>query len=321
MGTPTLDLSDYALWSLLMMHNQKKAYIYASIAVLFWSTSASAFKICLDPDHLDMSVPSLLFGASVASCIALFIHLLVSRKLSLLKTLSKRDYLYSALLGLLNPFLYYIAVLKAYSLLPAQQAQPLNFIWPLTLVILSAPILKQKIKRRDIIAILISFLGVLVISTKGNPLSFKLTDPVGVALATGSSIPWALFWIYNTKDNKDPALRMFLNFAFASAYAFILLLILGKLKTPSLSVVLGAAYVGLIEMGITFLIWLKALKLSKTTAHVANLIYLVPFGALIVIYFVLDEQILPATIAGAILIVAGIIFQKLPTRLLPGTAR
>jgi len=296
------------------MQNQKKAYIYASIAVLFWSTSASAFKICLDPDHLDMPVVSLLFGASIASCIVLFIHLLASGKLSLLKALSKRDYLHSALLALLNPFLYYIAVLKAYSVLPAQQAQPLNFIWPLTLVLLSAPILKQKIKRRDIIAILISFFGVLVISTKGNPLSFKLTDPVGVALATGSSIPWALFWIYNTKDKKDPAVRMFLNFAFASAYVFVPLLLLGQLKAPTLNGAIGATYVGMIEMGITFLIWLKALRLSKTTAHVANLIYLVPFGALIVIHFVLHEQILPATIAGAILIVAGIIFQKFPTR-------
>lgn len=296
------------------MQNQKKAYIYASIAVLFWSTSASAFKICLDPDHLDMPVISLLFGASIASSAVLFIHLCLSGKLPLLKALSKRDYLHSALLGLLNPFLYYIAVLKAYSVLPAQQAQPLNFIWPLTLVLLSAPILKQKIKRRDIIAIFISFFGVLVISTKGSPLSFKLTDPVGVALATGSSIPWALFWIYNAKDKRDPAVRMFLNFAFASAYVFVPLLLLGQLKAPTLNGAIGATYVGLIEMGITFLIWLKALRLSKTTAHVANLIYLVPFGALIVIHFVLHEQILPATIAGAILIVAGIIFQKLPTR-------
>jgi len=299
---------------LAKMQNQKKAYIYASIAVLFWSTSASAFKICIEPDHLDMPVLSLLFGASIASVAVLFIHLLLSRKLTLLKTFSKRDFLHSALLGLLSPFLYYTVLLKAYSILPAQQAQPLNFVWPLMLVLLSAPILKQKIKRRDIIAILISFFGVLVISTEGRILNFRLTDPLGVALATGSSIPWALFWIYNTKDKKDPAVRMFLNFVFASAYVFLPLLLLGQLKVPTLKATIGATYVGLIEMGITFLIWLKALKLSKTTAHVTNLVYLVPFLSLIVIHFVLHEQILPATIAGAILIVAGIIFQKLPTR-------
>jgi drug/metabolite transporter (DMT)-like permease len=66
-------------------------------------------------------------------------------------------------------------------------------------------------------------------------------------------------------------------------------------------------------MGITFLIWLKALKLSKSTAHVAGLIYLVPFLALIVIYFVLGEKIFPSTIVGAVLIVGGIMLQKLGT--------
>lgn len=297
-----------------MMLNQRRAYVYTSIAVLFWSTSASAFKICLDPGRLDIPVLSLLFGASIASAVALFIHLLLSRKLALLRALSRRDLLHSAMLGFLNPFLYYTILFKAYSLLPAQQAQPLNFVWPLVLVLLSAPMLKQRIKRRDIAAMLISFLGVLVISTQGRPLSFNLTNPLGTALATGSSIPWALFWIYNVKDKKDPVVRMFLNFAFASGYTLLLVLLLGRLKMPTLYPVLGAAYIGLIEMGITFLIWLKALKLSKTTAHVANFIYLVPFGALVVIHFVLGEQILPSTIIGAILIVAGIIFQKLPTR-------
>jgi drug/metabolite transporter (DMT)-like permease len=299
---------------MVKMQNQKKAYIYASIAVLFWSTSASAFKICMAPDHLDMPVVFLLFGASIASCIVLFIHLLVSGKLPLLKTLSKADLLHSALLGFLSPFLYYTVLLKAYSILPAQQAQPLNFVWPLILVLLSIPILKQKIRPRDIAAILISFSGVLVISTEGHILSFRLTHPLGVALAVGSSIPWALFWIYNTKDKLDPAVRMFLNFVFASAYVFLPLLILGQIRIPTLKTAIGATYVGLIEMGITFLIWLKALKLSKTTAHVTNLVYLVPFISLIVIHFVLHEKIIPATIAGAILIIAGIIFQKLPTR-------
>ena len=293
------------------MQNQKKAYIYACIAVLFWSTSASAFKICIEPERLNVPVLSLLFGASLVSSIALFVRLCLSGKLGLLKTLTKDDFLRSAMLGFLSPFLYYVVLFKAYSILRAQEAQPLNFVWPLTLVLLSVPILKQKIKRRDILAILISFFGVLLISTEGQISSFKFTDPLGVALATGSSIPWALYWIYNLKDTRDASVRLFLNFAFASAYVFIPLVLLGQLKMPSLKGALGVTYVGLFEMGITFLIWLKALKLSQTTAHVTNLIYLVPFISLIVIYFVLGEQILPSTVIGAIFIVGGIVFQKL----------
>jgi len=292
------------------MEKQRSAYLYAITAVLFWSTSASAFKICLSPEHLNVPVLVLLFGASLVSSVVLLVHLALSGKARLLKTLSQEDFTRSAFLGFLNPFLYYTVLFKAYSILPAQQAQPLNFVWPLTLVLLSIPILKQKIKRRDILAILISFFGVLVISTKGQLLSFRLTDPLGVALATGSSIPWALYWIYNIRNKRDEVLSLFLNFTWATVYVFALVLVTGELQVLSLKGALGVTYVGLFEMGITFLIWLKALRLSETTANVAGLIYLVPFLSLVVIHFVLGEQILPATIIGAILIVAGILLQK-----------
>lgn len=289
------------------MEKQKRAYSCAFVAVLFWSTSASAFKITLR--YLD--VFSLLFYASLTSTAAFFVYLLFSKKLSLLKALSKKDYLHSALLGFLNPFLYYAVLLKAYSILPAQEAQPLNFVWPITLVLLSIPLLHQKIKSKDILATFISFVGVIVISTRGDILGFKFTNTLGVSLATGSSLVWAMFWIYNVRDKRDEAVRLFLNFTFASAIAFPLMLLFARVKFPSLNGLLGAAYVGLFEMGITFLLWLKALKLSKTTAHVTNLIYLVPFLSLVLISFTVGEKILPSTIIGLIFIVGGIILQRL----------
>ena len=289
------------------MATQKRAYLYACITVLFWSTSASAFKISLR--YLD--VFSLLFYASITSTAAFFAYLLFSKKLNLLKALSKEDYIRSALLGFLNPFLYYAVLFKAYSILPAQEAQPLNFIWPITLVLLSIPLLNQKIKSKDILAIIISFAGVFVISTRGDILGFKFTNPTGVLLATGSSVIWAMFWIYNVKDKRDEAVRLFLNFTFGSVIIFLSMLLFARVKIPNLNGILGAAYVGIFEMGITFLLWLKALKLSKTTAHVTNLIYLVPFLSLVLISFAVGEKILFSTIIGVIFIVGGIILQKL----------
>lgn len=38
--------------------------------------------------------------------------------------------------------------------------------------------------------------------------------------------------------------------------------------------VLGAAYVGLFEMGICFVMWLMAMKLTNNTARISNLIFL-----------------------------------------------
>jgi len=285
----------------------KLAYLYAAVAVVFWSTSASAFKLTLR----HMGVLSLLFFASVTSTVALFVYLTATGKLKLLRTLTRKDYLFSAGLGFLNPFLYYAVLFKAYSLLPAQEAQPLNFVWPLTLVLLSVPLLGQRIGLRSIVAILISFSGVVVIGTRGDVLSFRFSNPAGTALALSTTIVWSLFWIFNTKDKRDDTLRLFVNFVFASVYILVLALCLGKLEMPPLQALTGAVYVGLFEMGITFLAWLKALKAAKTTAHVVNLIFLVPFLSLVVIAVVLREKILPATLIGLVLIVAGIVTQKL----------
>jgi drug/metabolite transporter (DMT)-like permease len=256
-------------------------------------------------------IQTFLFYASITSTAAFFIYILISNKLRLLKGLSGKDYLYSVLLGFLNPFLYYAVLFKAYSILPAQEAQPLNFIWPITLVLLSIPLLRQKIKPRDILATFICFVGVFVISTRGDIFGFRFTNITGVILATGSSIIWALFWIYNVRDKRDEVVRLFLNFVFGSVLTFLLMVLPGGMRTPNLPGLLGAVYVGLFEMGITFLLWLKALKLSKTTAHVTNLIYMVPFLSLVLISFAVGEKILASTLVGLIFIVGGIILQRL----------
>jgi drug/metabolite transporter (DMT)-like permease len=289
------------------MSEQRKAYFYAAIAVLLWSTVASAFKISLRY----LNVLPLLFYASITSTIILSCLLVFLKKLKLLVTLARKDYLHSALLGFLNPFLYYFALFTAYSKLAAQEALTLNFIWPIMLVLLSIPLLNQTIKLRSILAILISFLGVFIIATRGKILEFRFTNATGVLLAIGSSVIWALFWIYNVKDQRDEIVKLFLNFAFGSLFIFLSMLLFSKLQTPGLNAILGSAYIGLFEMGIAFLVWLKALKLSRTTAHIANLIYLIPFLSVVVIHFLVGEQIFFSTMIGLILIVAGIILQKL----------
>jgi drug/metabolite transporter (DMT)-like permease len=282
------------------------AFVYAAVAVVFWSTSASAFKLSLR----HVGVLPLLFCASVTSTLVLFAYLAATGKLGLLKTLTKRDYLFSAALGFLNPFLYYAVLFKAYCLLPAQEAQPINFVWPVTLVLLSIPLLGQRIKRRSILAILISFCGVVVIGTRGDVLGFRFSNLTGVLLALSTTIVWSLFWIFNTKDKQDATLRLFVNFAFASAFILIVLLCLGTVALPPFKGLIGGIYIGLFEMGMTFLAWLKALRTAKTTAHVVNLIYLVPFLSLVIIALVLGETILASTLIGLVLIIGGIVLQK-----------
>lgn len=288
------------------MSNQQKAYLYAGFTILFWGTSASAFKIGLK--HVDYY--QLLFIAISTTLFFLFIVLILQKKLSLLKKLTSRDIGHSSLLGFLNPFLYYTVLFIAYSLLPAQVAQPLNFVWPITLVLLSVIILKQKLRLKSFIALIISFFGVILISSEGNILNMKFSNPLGVFLALGSSIVWALFWLFNVKDQRDEILKLFLNFLFAFLFIIVLTTIFSSLKINSLEGILSGIYIGIFEMGITFVLWLKALKLTNRMDKIGNLIYLTPFCALIFIHIILGEKIYITTFIGLILIVTSIVLQR-----------
>jgi drug/metabolite transporter (DMT)-like permease len=290
------------------MTNQKQAYILAAITVLLWSTVASVFKFSLK--YLDSL--QLLFYASVTSVLLLFIVIVVQNKVVLFWRYSKRDYLRSFMLGFLNPFLYYVVLFKAYSILPAQEALSLNYTWPIMLVLLSIPLLKQRIGFKSILALIVSFVGVVIIGTRGDLARLQFSNPFGVFLAVGSSVIWALFWIYNMKDERNEVVKLFLNFMFGLIFiSAVTFLFSGTgAVTPPINGVLGAIYVGLFEMGITFIVWLKALRLSKTTAKVSNLIFLAPFMSLMFIHFLIKEEISFSTITGLTLIVTGIMIQQ-----------
>lgn len=289
------------------MENQKKAYLFALLSVLLWSTVASAFKITLR--YLDPI--QLLLYASLFSSVVLGVVILFQRKQSLLFAGNRRDIGGALLLGVLNPFLYYLVLFKAYDLLPAQEAQPINYTWALTLMFLSIPILKQAIGRFDILAGFIGYFGVVIISTHGDITGLRFSNGTGVMLALCSTVFWALYWIFNKKSSLDPVIGLFLNFCAGFPLILVTCLLFSDPFPPTAAGILGAAYVGLFEMGITFVFWLYALKYSVNTAKVGNLIFISPFLSLVFIHFLVGEDIRLSTLAGLVFITLSIIIQRL----------
>ena len=287
------------------MVSQKKAYAFGLATVLLWSTVASAFKLTLR--HVDPV--QLLFYSSLFSTVVLGAILVSQKKLRLAFSGARNDYVRSALLGALNPAAYYLILFKAYDLLPAQEAQPLNYTWGLTLPLLSIPLLGQKMSLWEIAALVLGYLGVVVISTHGDLTAFEFSDSLGVALALGSAFLWALYWIFNTRDRRDPVVCLFLGFLFGLPLTFLFCVALSSVHPVSFKGLLGTLYVGCFEMSVTFVLWLLALRSSENTAKVSMLIFISPFFSLIFIHFLLGEDILPSTIAGLALIVAGLLLQ------------
>lgn len=257
----------------------------------------------------------MLTGASIVSTIVLAITLLVQKKAKLLKQLHSRDIIRAALLGILNPAIYYLILFRAYDLLPAQVAQPLNMTWPIVLVIISIPLLKQKIGWLNILSMFVSFGGIVVLSLQGGSIFSEESRLTGVLLALLSAAIWAFYWILNMKSRVDEVLGLFMIFVFSTSY----LLLLGIFREPALpggkEAWLSSVYIGIFEMGLAFVFWLKALQLSSTTAKISNLVFIAPFLNLIFVNLILGESIYISTIFGIILVVAGIIIQNKSRRI------
>ncbi len=288
------------------MRNQSKAYLLTLLVVTFWATAASAFKIALR----DVTPYTLLFYSTLFSTISLFIILCAQGKLQLLRKSGRRSLTKAALLGFLNPFFYYVILFKAYAILPGQIAMSLNYGWPLVLTLLSVPILKQQLSRSQLLAVVISFMGAVIIATRGEFTSFGDVDRFGVFLAAGSTLIWAIYWLFNAKDGLDPVVKLFCCFGFGLFYTTLFCLLSEGIKLPVASAWLPLIYVSLFEMSITFVLWLTALQLTSSAARIGNLIYITPFFSLLILHLVIGEKIYPATFVGLSLIVGSILFQS-----------
>lgn len=288
--------------------NERRALGFVLSAVLLWSTVATAFKLTL----AEFTPIQMLTAASVVSAVALTAVCLFQGKLSSLSSTFMANPWYYLLLGLINPLAYYVILFKAYDLLPASQAQAINYSWAITLTLMAAIFLGQKIRKQDWLACTLSYFGVIVIATKGDILGLSFESPVGVGLALLSTLLWASYWILNTKNKADPIVGVLLGFLVAIPFAVALSVYEGvHWRGISLQGWLAVTYVGLFEMGVTFVLWLSALKLTQNTARISNLIFASPFISLALLTTVIGEEIHPTTLIGLLLIITGLVIQQI----------
>lgn len=285
--------------------NQRKALLLGLCAVLLWATVATAFKIALQfltPRQLVLiaALTSVVIFAGFISWQGQWRHTL---------TLAKTRTRFYALLGLLNPFAYYWVLFIAYSQLPAQQAQAINYTWAITMSLLAVPILKQTLSKRELGAMLVAYAGVFLIAT-GGQWDFSQTNWLGISIALASTLLWAGYWLINIKNTDPPVPALFWCFLWGSLW-----LLVAEWLAPSpwqldwrgLS---AGIYVGIFEMGLTFLLWLLAMRQAEKTSQISMLIFLSPFLSLILIYAILGEVIQITTFVGLSLICLGLFLQR-----------
>lgn len=275
-------------------------------AVMLWSTVATAFSLSLQY----LTPLQLVTLATFFSWCFFAIRLSAPERWSALRVTSSKARATGLLVGWLNPGLYYLVLFAAYDRLPAQEAMAINYSWGITLALLAAPLLRQRLSSGALLAACISYSGIVVIATRGAPLSLDFAQPLGVGLALLSTLLWSLYWVINTRLSLDPEVNLFLNFSGALP---LLLALLWWSGTPFPALWQGWAgglYVGLFEMGLAFVLWMGAMKATNSTLRISSLIFLSPPLSLVLIWVIAGEPVKATTLIGLMLILFGLWLQR-----------
>jgi drug/metabolite transporter (DMT)-like permease len=296
--------------SSLNARSNQESLLFGLMAVGLWSTMATAFKWAL----LYTTPMQLITAAATVSWLFFAMRLAVSGSLRSVMEVPRTVRWRCLILGLLNPGLYYWILFQAYDLLPAQDAMAINYTWGLTLPLIASLFSKIVPTRSEIGLALLSYLGILIIVTDGDLSAFEFTAPLGVLLALLSTVIWGLSWVLNSRfvdtHQLNPEVTLFLNFTAATPILWLLTTLSDGAIALTWASILSGLYVGLLEMGIAFVLWMNALRLTNNPIRVSSLIFLAPPLSLVLITTVLGEPISQSTLLGLVVILLGLAGQQ-----------
>lgn len=281
----------------------KKAYLCAGTSILCWSTVAVVSKLLLGQlDHFQ-----LLWASSFFAALFLFVYNLLKGSLKELKQYKFKDFAISVLTGLPSTLFYYLFYYAGTDKMAASQAFIVNYLWPIMSVVFACILLKEKLTVRKVIAILLSFLGVVIVSGK-NLLHPSEDVLVGTLCCFMGAVSYGLFTALNQKYDYNKFITLMLSYFASFLITTVINAVNHQLFIPQWTQLLGFAWNGIFTMAIANTVWVVALSLGNT-AKISNLAYITPFLSLIWTILILKEPFSVYSIIGLAVIVCGILIQ------------
>ena len=284
----------------------KKNYIFAIITVLIWSTMAAVSKMLLT------DIPNL-ETLCISSIFAVLFLLLMNLKNGTVKEMRKyslKDYGIMAGLGFVGLFLYSALYYYGLMQLSSQEACIVNYLWPIMLVVFSCIILKEKLTIMKGVAMIFSFVGIVILST-GNVGTSDSNAIWGIISCIIAAACYGLFSVLNKKADYNQNIAMMVIW-------LVVVICSGGLGflVEDWVPIRGLQWLGMIWLGVVidavaYLLWALALQGVENTAKIANLAYLTPFLSLVVSAILLKEQIEIRAFIALAFIIGGILLQSL----------
>ena len=282
----------------------KKEYLYAGVSIFFWSTTATVTKLLLG----SLNSMQIMAVSSLFATLFLVVVNIANGSIKKLVFLKARDYLWIFVLGMLGIFVYHLCLYIGIDMMDASQAFIINYLWPIMTVVFACIILKEKLTPRKIIAIVLSFAGVVVVTANGNLLAVGHKTLVGAVYCIVAAVAYGLFSVLDKKKHYDKSLAMMLYYFFTFAVALIYIALTGDWFSMSFAETGGMLWSGIFTTATAYTSWAMALERGDT-AKISNLAYITPFMSLVWTTLVLKEDFKPWSVAGLFVIILGIFVQ------------
>lgn len=287
-----------------------KSVIYVSICVVLWALIPIVSK--LGQDGLDNH--QFLFWSSLSSLIFFIGITLFNGSLAALKTISTRKWVFAVFLGFLGTYLYYVLLYFGYANAPGMEVLIVQYSWPILIVILSLFILKEKLTLFKSLSIILGFIGVFFVITKGKITQLQFDNITVVGVVLFAALTFALFSVLSKKIILDDFSLLIIYFITATVISFISMLLFSEWKLPSSQNILPVIINGFFVNGLSYIFWIKALK-SGEASFIAPFVFLTPVLSSILLILFFNEPFYNAYLIGMSSVIMGGLFNTLSDRL------
>ena len=253
-------------------------------------------------DSMQILSVTMLFAA-----IFLLLANLVKGNLKWLRVYKAADYLYMAVLGTLGLFLYNVFLYIGIDSMLASQAFIINYLWPIMTVLFACIILKEPMTAKTVIAIVLSFLGVVIVTADGT-IGSGGSSLTGALCCTLAAVSYGLFSVLNKRKGYDSLFSMLIYHIVAFALSALFNLFSGNSFVPQPPQLPGLLWIGVGTSAVAYTFWAMALA-KGNTAKISTMAYITPFLSLIWTAVLLGEPIRWTSVLGLIVIVSGILLQ------------
>jgi len=290
------------------MKIKSMAGIYLVLALVLGAMLPVMFKIASN----NINIYEYLMLAYAVALPVSFTYLLARKKMGrLVSTLKNyKELAFIAFLGLLNYGLLEYGLTYAEGYISVSLATVIYRMSPLLMLVFLPIMLREKISKYQIAALMLGFAGLYIAVTAGSLSFLASANALMIGLVVLISLASAFVTVAVKKYSFDMEIGIFIfNLATFIFFTALFLAVRAPLQQVNMKALSAILYVGIIYNVFVGLMYYGAVRMMKTT-FVTNIYFLSPFLTFVFSWLVLGQQIYLYYIVIAVLVSAGIIIQK-----------